>query len=194
MGIAAGRFGEQKIDPGLGQYLGLMVQVGLSLGFRGFGPSLGVVAFVGDPNAEARDRAGDQHRTVLGRLVAGVLGQGDGAYIELRNLVDEAEGLQVMARRGVGVGGDDVGAGGDILLVHAAHGGGVALKRRRRPGKARHRHAHGLKPAADGAVEHDDFAVRYAPLKVRIFTHVSVPPIIRILSGDTLSRHSPDDI
>ena len=175
MNIAAGRFGDQEVDPGLGQYLGLLVEVRLGLGLGGLAAARFVVSLAGNPQAEVRHGTGNQHRTVPRLPVAGVLGQHDGAQVEFDNLVAETDGLEVVACRCVGVGGDDVGTGSDVLFVHAAHGEGMGLQRRPRPGQPGHGHTHALEPGADGAVEHDDLALRHAPLKIRVRVHTALP-------------------
>ena len=85
-----------------------------------------------------------------------------------------------MARRRVGVGGDDVDTGRGMLFVHAAHGEGVALQRRH-PGQPGHEHAHALEPGADGTVEQEDFAPCQAPFKICVRAPITLPgPMSRL--------------
>ena len=181
--VAAGRFGKQEIDPRPGQCLGLFAQVGLGLGLGRLGAAARhVPAFhvrlLAQLEAEVGDRAGDQHRALAGRLVARVLGQHDGAQVELGGLITEAEGFEVVARRGVGVGGDDVDPGGDVVLVHAAHGEGMGIQRQGRPGEIGHGRPHGLKLGADGAVEDDDLAFGDAFLEICVVAHFLAFPVV----------------
>ena len=99
MNVAPGRFGDQEIDPGLGQYVGLLAEIRPCLGLGGLASPLLVVSLAGDPQTEVRDGTGNQRRTVSRRPVTGVLCQHDGAQVEFDDLVAETEGLEVVAGR-----------------------------------------------------------------------------------------------
>ena len=119
----------------------------------------------------ARHGAGDPHVNRC-HVVEGLLGQGNAVAGYLGGVVALADAVEDVARGGEGVGGDDLGAGADIVLVDFAHQVGVVDVGAAAPHVAVHGQALAFHLGADAAIHDDGLAVGQSFFKGR---HESPP-------------------
>src|SRR5262249_32677064 len=107
MGIAPGRLYQRKIDASFNQYLRLLTKISAQLVLGELQARSNVWAkahgFTAGGHSEVGDRAGNQHGTAAGYLVAGCARQQNGPAIEFTGQIAEPQGLKIMSSRRVGI-------------------------------------------------------------------------------------------
>jgi len=110
---------------------------------------------------------GDNHVSPRRRAVARPKGDLDGLDDDLAGSLGTARSLEHQARAGIGVGGDHVGAGSDVILVDGAEQVRCAQRRQGTPGGVVHVGAAAFKFCPGGTVEQQHRTVPQALRDIR---------------------------